>query len=275
MTASKTGLAFGFLLSTAVAGSAQAAPTGSVWDDIMNAKTLKACVTQYSPNSFKDTSGNWKGFVPAMAADLASTMGVKLELVETTWKTVVIDVQSGRCQVILGLTATPERALALDFAGPIYSTIFSYAAKRSLSNVPKTWNDLNKPENKISVLMGTSQEQVLKRYAPNAAITSLQSVEDAVLAVQSNRVDFYMGAFFDILAAKAKGPALGDIVVPTPQYSTPSYAGVRYDADGRLVKFIQRWAEYSRFMGRTKGWITDAVVEAGAKASDIPPGIDF
>lgn len=266
-------IAAGLLASVGIAGSAQAA--SSVWEEINSSKTLKACVTQYSPNSFKDLSGNWKGFVPAMAADLAKTMGVKLELVETTWKTVVLDVQSSRCHVILGLTATPERALAMDFAGPIYSTIFSYAPRRGLANPPKTWEELSKPENKVSVLMGTSQEQVLMRYAPKASRTSLQSVEDAVLAVQSNRVDFYMGAFFDILAAKAKGPALGEIVVPTPQYATPSYAGVRYDSDGRFVKFLQRWAENARFMGKTKGWIVDAVVAAGAKESDIPAGIEF
>lgn len=265
-------LAFLAAMSLATAANAQGA---SVWQQIMGSKQLKACVTQYPPNSFKDPAGNWNGFVPAMAKDLADTMGVGLELVETTWKTVVIDVQSGRCHVILGLTATPERALAMDFAGPIYSTIFSVAPGRNVGDVPSTWEELNRSETRISVLMGTSQEQVLNRYVPKATKVALQTVDDAVLAVQSGRADFYMGALFDILAAKGRGPVLGDMIVPTPQYSTPSFAGVRYDGDGRLVKFIQRWAEYRRFMGNTTGWIVDAVVATGSKREDIPPGVNF
>lgn len=268
---------FAAILAAAIAISSAgpAAASDSVWNQIMQEKKLKACVTQYPPNSFKDTSGNWNGFVPSMAKDLAETMGVDLELVETTWRTVVLDIQSDRCHVILGATATPERALAIDFAGPIYSTIFSLAAGRGVTDAPQTWEGLNKPENRISVLMGTSQEQVLNRYLPNATKIALQTVDDAVLAVQTGRADYYMGALFDILAAKGKGPVLGDMIIPQPQYSTPSYAGVRYDDDGKLVKFIGRWAEYRRFMGNTTDWIIDAVVATGSKREDIPSGVNF
>jgi polar amino acid transport system substrate-binding protein len=262
----------------AVAGlalSGAAAHAESTWAKIMKEKKLKACVTQLPPNSFKDPSGTWHGFVPLMAKDLAASMGVEHELVETTWKTVVVDVQSGRCDVILGLTATPERALALDFAGPLYSTIFSLAPKMGRDAGGDTWEALNKPENRISVVMGTAQEQVLNRYLPKTSKVPLTTAGDAVLAVQTGRADFYMGALFDILAAKGKGPVLGAMVIPKPEYATPSYAGIRFDDDNRFAKFIQRWADYRRAMGNMDEWIIEALVSTGSKREDIPPGVKF
>eukprot|EP01012_Entosiphon_sulcatum_P056917 TRINITY_DN80635_c0_g1_i1.p1 TRINITY_DN80635_c0_g1~~TRINITY_DN80635_c0_g1_i1.p1 ORF type:complete len:272 (+),score=21.30 TRINITY_DN80635_c0_g1_i1:90-905(+) len=246
----------------------------SAWEDIMSSKQFKVCVTQYPPNSFKDEKGKWAGFSVDMAQDLGKSMNVGVDLVETNWKNVVLDVQSGRCHVILGLSGTPERALAMDFAGPIYSTIFSMAPRRGASLPGSTWTDVNKPELKFSVVMGTAQEMVLDRYAPQATKIALSSVDEAVLAVQAGRADAYMGAVFDLLAAKGKGPVLGDMVVPKPQYSIPSYAGIRYD-DGRLAKYIQRWGDYNRSMGKTTGWIVKALEATGIKKADIPTDLDF
>ena len=87
------------------------------------------------PASFLHTSliprrtpaGNWSGFAVEMAKDVAKSLHVDLEYVETSFKTVVLDLQSGKCQVFFGFNATPERALAIDFAGPLYTLGFRRA----------------------------------------------------------------------------------------------------------------------------------------------------
>ena len=52
------------------------------------------------------------GLPKILAKDLANSLHVELEYVETSFKTVVLDLQSGKCNVFFGFNATPERALA-------------------------------------------------------------------------------------------------------------------------------------------------------------------
>ena len=44
-----------------------------------------------------------------MAADMASVLGVELEMVESSWANSILDVQSGRVDVAFALTALPGR----------------------------------------------------------------------------------------------------------------------------------------------------------------------
>ena len=56
-------------------------------------------------------SGEWRGFAIEMARDIANTLGVKLEVVESSWPNSILDVQSGKADLALGVTATPGQIL--------------------------------------------------------------------------------------------------------------------------------------------------------------------
>ena len=53
----------------------------------------------------------------------------------------------------------------------------------------KTWADVNKPEVKIAVDVGSANETVARRFAPNATIKSLKSRDEVMLEMSSGRVD--------------------------------------------------------------------------------------
>src|SRR4051794_22745533 len=105
------------LLVGVMTGESRAADP-SVWNDIMNTKQFVACVVpEYQPYSWKDrASGEWKGFAADMARDVAKDLHVQPAFVETSFKTVILDLQSAKCHAFFGFNATPERALAIDFA---------------------------------------------------------------------------------------------------------------------------------------------------------------
>ena len=45
----------------------------SIWTDIMSKKKLTVCIVpSYQPYSWKDTKGEWQGFVAEMARSVAS-----------------------------------------------------------------------------------------------------------------------------------------------------------------------------------------------------------
>jgi polar amino acid transport system substrate-binding protein len=260
-------------LAAVSASSAFAAD--SAWTEITSKKQLTACVVPaYQPYSSKDTSGNWSGFAVEMAKDVAKSMRVEVAFVETSFKTVVLDIQSGKCHAFFGFNATPERALAIDFAGPLYTLGFGALDRQGFTAKGDRWSDLNDPAIRVCYAVGNSSEQQIKRFAPKSTQVALPQADDCVLALMSGRADRYIDGVMGIMGARAKNAALGKLHLMTPNYALPSYAGVRLD-DGRFQKFLQKWSEYNRGNGNITFWLTTAMESIGIKAESIPPEVQF
>lgn len=248
----------------------------STWNDIMRTKKLVNCVVpQYQPYSWKDKDGQWQGFAADMARDVANSLHVEPVFIETTFKTVVLDLQSSKCHAFYGFNATPERALAIDFAGPLYTLGFLALDKKGWTAPGNRWSDLNDTNLRVCYTVGNSSEQQLKRLAPKATRIALTQSDDCILALLSGRVDTYIDGVMGILGAKQKNAELGQVRILAPQYALPSYAGVRVDSDGRFQKFLQRWSEYNRANGNITDWLTRSMESVGIAASTIPPEIQF
>ncbi|HKW80703.1 MAG TPA: transporter substrate-binding domain-containing protein [Casimicrobiaceae bacterium] len=261
---------FGMASSAALA----AEPT-SAWNDIMAKKKLTVCVVPaYQPYSAKDAGGTWTGFAVDMAKDVAASLHVDVEFVETSFKTVVLDIQSGKCHAFFGFNATPERALAIDFAGPLYTLGFGAIDRQGWKPKGNHWADLNDPSIRVCYAVGNSSEQQIKRFAPKATQVALPKADDCVLAIMSGRADRYIDGVMGSMGARAKNPQLGPLHLMTPNYALPSYAGVRLD-DGRFQKFLQKWSEYNRGNGNINFWLTSAMESIGIKKESIPPEVSF
>ncbi|MFI4987050.1 MAG: transporter substrate-binding domain-containing protein [Alphaproteobacteria bacterium] len=256
--------------------SVSAAEAPSVWSDVMDSKKLVSCaVPAYQPYSWKDKDGQWQGFAVEMAKDVAKSLHVELVFIETSFKTVVLDLQSAKCHVFFGFNATPERALAIDFAGPLYTLGFLALDRKGWAAPGNRWADLNDPQDRVCYSMGNSSEQQIRRFAAKSTQVALGQSDECVLALLSGRVDTYIDGVMGILGAKQKNPDLGQVRMLTPQYALPSYAGVRLDADGRFQKFLQRWSEYNRANGNVTQWLTHAMESVGIDTGSLPPEIQF
>jgi len=80
-------------------------------------KLVVATEAQYAPYEFKDANANIVGCDMFLASQIASSLGVKLEIVDMSFDGIIPAVQSG--QVDLGIAAftnTPERAEVIDFS---------------------------------------------------------------------------------------------------------------------------------------------------------------
>lgn len=263
------------LLSVIATNNTFAADT-TAWEDITAKKTLVACVVPaYQPYSAKDANGEWSGFAVDMAKDVAKDLHVtNLTFVETSFKTVVLDLQSGKCHVFFGFNATPERALAIDFAGPLYTLGFAALDRPGFKAPGDRWADLNDPSIRVCYSVGNSSEQQIKRFAPKSTQVALPQADNCVLALMSGRADRYIDGIMGILGAKSKNKNLGAVHLMTPQYALPSYAGVRLD-DGRFDKFLQRWSEYNKANGNINEWLTSNMTKIGIDLSVIPPEVQF
>ena len=201
-------------------------------------------------------------------------MNAHADRLETSFKTVVLDIQSGKCNAFFGFNATPERALAIDFAGPLYTLGFAALDRDGWKSKGSLWSDLNDPAIRVCYAVGNSSEQQIKRFAPKSTQIALPKADDCVLALTAGRADRYIDGVMGIMGARAKNSQLGALHLMTPNYALPSYAGVRLD-DGRFQKFLQKWVEYNRGNGNITYWLTSSMESIGIKPDSIPPEVTF
>src|SRR5271165_1678879 len=184
----RVGLAMALLVFLGLAPLAQAADAPSAWTEIMSSHKLNTCVVPgYQPYSWVDKDGQWQGFAVEMAKDTAKNLRADPVFIETSFKTVVLDLQSGKCDVFYGFNATPERALAIDFAGPLYTLGFGALDRPGWSAPGDRWADLNNPDIRVCYSVGNSSEQQIKRFAPKSTQVALASSEECALALLSGR----------------------------------------------------------------------------------------
>ncbi len=263
-------------------GSAAAQAQQAIWEKIQSSGILLAGVTvDNRPGGWKNLStGTYHGFfvnlARAIAEDLSTAMGkqIKLQFVESTWGTVVLDLQSAKIDLWAGMSATPERLQALDMAGPMYYLSGCLVNRKGLEGL-KTWADYSKPEIRIATVIGSSDEKAAQQLAPNATIQSYRDTAQTILAVQAGRADAVINSMLTCMDIKKTNPDFGRIVFPTPYNGFPSSAGIRKDGDRRFRNFVQNWAEKNRANGTVRRLILDAVREAGLNPDDLPPDVPF
>ena len=167
------------VLASAVSIAAANAQESKI-DEIRERGTLRmAGILNEDPYFAKDPrTGEWRGFAVAMARDIAETMGVELEVVESSWGNSILDVQSGKVDLALVLTALPKRALSIHFSSPTYYNSFVIVSpKAELSG--KSWAELNDASYTIAVdAIGAGDgEMVLIVSGSSARIESTSRVQ--------------------------------------------------------------------------------------------------
>jgi polar amino acid transport system substrate-binding protein len=262
--------------ATGWTGLAHADDTESAWARIHRTQTLRiGAVAGASPYYNKDlASGQWQGFMIDFANDLASSLKVKLEINETTWGNSVLDLQSNKIDVFFGLNPTPQRALVVDFSDPLFNNAFVLIARKDFA--PKTWDELNKPDVKIAVDIGSSHDQVVTRMCPNAQIIRLEKAADATLAVQTGRADAQVIAVVLALTVISKNPSIGHLVLPTPTQATTTNLGFRKETDRQWLEYVNKWIAQTRASGKVKQVVlSNMQTLSGVKPDQIPAEISF
>lgn len=261
----------GAALAAAVTTPASAQAADNTLDRVRAAKVLRIAVLPGElPYFNKDlASGSWSGMCLEMANDIAKLLDVKLEYIESTYGNSILDLQSGKIDVGFALNPTPQRALVVDFCGAVFHHPFGAMLKKGLE--AKTWADINKPSVNIAVDVGSANETVARRFAPNATIKSLKSRDEVMLEMSSGRVDCVVNALVLGLTAIAKNPNLGTYkILQTPSVAIPSSMAVRRESDKRWRDFLAVWVEYNRGIGQMREWFTKGLSLAGVKPEDVP-----
>jgi len=244
----------------------------STWDLIKRTGKVRMGVFEYPPYFLRDkASGEWVGAMVEMGKDIAKELKVTFEPVEVGgFAEAVLSLQAGKVDMNFGLQATPLRATAIDFAGPIYW--IEWVTVNNPKFHGKVWADYNKSEVKVAVMQGTSDELLLRKIAPNATRVEFKEISQVVLAVSSGRADAFTTTVLASMVMKQKNPALGDFMNPKPRVALPGYIGLRLEDDQRWQKFLNRWSEWNILLGHNERRMREALAKDGL---EVPSTVSF
>ncbi|MEI7872894.1 MAG: transporter substrate-binding domain-containing protein [Alphaproteobacteria bacterium] len=279
MTIRRRDIAVAGITAAALVGIGAAAParaqpkTDSTWDLIKKNGKVRMGVFEYPPYFLRDkASGEWVGAMVEMGKDIAKELKVTFEPVEVGgFAEAVLSLQAGKVDMNFGLQATPLRATAIDFAGPIYW--IEWVTVNNPKFHGKVWADYNKPEVKVAVMTGTSDSLLLSKMAPKATKIEMQDISQVALAVSSGRADAFTTTVLASMVMKTKNPGLGDFVNPTPRVALPGYIGLRLEEDQRWSKFLNRWAEWNILLGHNETRMRASLKTMGIE--EIPSTVSF
>ena len=271
-------MSFSFIRKLAMATAFTVATTSawaqntSTWELIQSTKTVRLGCAQSEPWCFKDLTGSnepggvesggtvYRGVAVSIAKDVADALGVKLQIVDTTWGNAVAGLQANQYDFMFQLDPTPQRALSIDFAGPVMWYPVALLVKNDFA--PSTWAELNDPKYRLAAPSGTTFVDVIKKNAPNATLATFQQSYESIAAFQSGRVDgsASTGPMPDVPRLRLKS---GKTLVPTPVEARPSSAGVRQETDKRWRDFLQVAVTFSYDTGRTQQLYQDFLAFRG------------
>src|SRR6201998_4333907 len=159
-----------------LAGAARAEdqPVESTIDRIKRGKVLRiAALPGEAPYFNKDiASGAWSGMCIEMAKDIAGVFEAQVDYLESTYGNSVLDLQANKIDLAFSLNPTPKRALVIDFTHPFYLHGFGMVGKKGFH--ASNWSELNNPDVKIAVDIGSGEQIAGRPFAPKTTDVSFK-----------------------------------------------------------------------------------------------------
>jgi chorismate mutase-like protein len=161
------------LANAAESVPARAAPPASRLDEILARGVLRVGTTgDYKPFSYRVGTGGFIGLDVALAGDLAKTLGVKLQIVPTTWGAMMADLGEDRFDLAMGgVSISLERQKRAWFSIPYLRDGKTPIARCEDARKFQTLADIDRPEVRLIVNPGGTNERFARAHAPHATLT--------------------------------------------------------------------------------------------------------
>jgi polar amino acid transport system substrate-binding protein len=181
--------------TTAMPGVTTQADPFSTIHRIQQAKTLRVGTgAGYFPFEMIDKQGKMVGFDMDMAQAMADALGVELEVVDfKDFDAIIPALGAGQIDMIIaGMTITPQRALAVNFSQPYFTSGQTVLVNIKHKDTVKSYADLDKPEFVIVTEQGTTGDIAAQRSFTQATIRQMKGGNEATLDVCNGSSDAFV-----------------------------------------------------------------------------------
>ena len=179
------------MIGLTLAGAAHAQ---SALNQILSDGVLKVGTTgDWNPMTVRDPATNsYKGFDIDIMTELAADLGVEVEFVPTDWKTLVNGVVAGQYHITGSASISPARMKAAGFSESYISVeIMPFTAAENAGKFA-SHDDINQPGVKVATTLGTSFEQMVREWYPNADIKVVEAPARGYQEVLAGRAEVFI-----------------------------------------------------------------------------------
>ncbi len=214
---------------------------------------LRVGVVPTEPYVMRNAKGDLVGFSIDIARQLADDLGVEVEFVPTSWTQVVPDLVGNQFDAIAtGLWITPARALVVNFTEPTSVGAVHLVAGKPLASAMKSHQDFNRPDVRLVVYAGSSQEGLASRLFPNATLVRLEGDADPLVPVLEGKAHAVLVTTPTPQLVVAHSPERLFLPLADPLQSTTTAAAIR-KGDADFLNFLNSWIAFRR----ESGWLPE------------------
>ncbi|WP_096702079.1 ABC transporter substrate-binding protein [Magnetospirillum sp. 15-1] len=246
---------------------AVAAPVGGKLAKVRQNGEVRVCIwPDYYSISYRNTrTGKLEGIDIDMAHELAKDLGVEVHFVDSSFKTMIDDLLSDKCDVSMHAVAiTPPRQEKLAFTRPhLRSGIFAITTKTH--PVVKEWKDIDHDGVVVAAAAGTFMVDVMKAELKQARLLEVATPEAREQEVMSGRADLFVTDYPFSRKMLARHDWAKLLTPPAPLAPSP-YAYAMAPGDGEWLETVDS------FVARAK---TDGRLLAAAKANGLEAIVDL
>jgi len=222
----------------------------SVLSEILAEGKLKVGTTgDWNPMSIKDPATNtYKGYDIDVMTELAKDLEVELEFVPTDWKTLVNGVVAGKYHMTGSASISPGRAKAAGYSNSYFSLATVPLTLKKNADRFRDWSDLDVADVTVAATLGTTQEQQVKDFFPNANHKIIEAPARDFQEVLAGRADAHITSNVEAYKLVAQYPELTVVPVQQPRARTP-IAMLLPQGDQVWINYINTWVKLKQERG--------------------------
>ena len=147
-------------------------------DTVLHTQQLRVCIwpEYYGISYLTPRTQKLSGIDVDLAQEFASTLGVSVRFVQSSFATLIQDLLSHRCDIAMfAIGITPERQKYLRFTSPhLQSDIYAIVSKSN--NRIRTWDDIDQEGVVVTVAKGTYHVKLMQDALRKASLHVVDSL---------------------------------------------------------------------------------------------------
>ncbi|MPQ42597.1 transporter substrate-binding domain-containing protein [Clostridium tarantellae] len=196
------------------------------------------------------------GFDIEIAKEIAKDLGVKLEIKDMKFSTLIGALPTGKIDMIVsGMSSTPERAEVVDFSNIYYKADQGIVIKEKDKEKYQTLEDFT--SKKVGAQMGTIQAELIKKEIKDVDLKLLSHVKNLVTELKVGKID---GIAVELPVAEMILKGNKEFIIATPQLkdeNNGSAIAVKKGSEG-LLKQVNETIKKLQDSGKINEFIIQA-----------------
>lgn len=227
-----------------------AAQAQSVLQEVLNTGVLKVGTTgDWNPMTMKDIATNgYTGYDIDVMTQLAADLGVKVEFVPADWRTLVAGISAGTYHMTGSASVTPARAKVAGYSQPYFSLGTVPLINAKDADRFKDWDDLNAAGVKVAATLGTTQEQQVKSFFPDAEHVIVDAPARDFQEVLAGRADAHITSNVEARQLVKRYPQL--MIVPVSEPRARALVAMLLPQDDQVwINYVNTWISTKKESG--------------------------